>query len=120
MTPATLLLRQVNPYWIREGRITSQVFKPTPKDKGLLSVYDGDQATPQAAYAHYTQQLGLQSRGVVAVSVAECEQQELPVKPDPVPFPEHVVIDFRDFSESKIRTKAKHLTHAARIRGWQY
>ena len=120
MTPATLLLRQVNPNWVREGRITSQVFRPTPKDKGQLSVYDGDQMTPQQAYAHYTQLLVLNSVGIMAVTVAECEKQGLPVVPDPVPFPEHVLVDFRAFSNSDIKTKAKHLTQAARLRGWQH
>ena len=74
MTPTTFLLRQVNPNWVREGRITSQVFRPMPKDKGQLSVYDGDQMTPQQAYAHYTQQLALNSVGIMAVTVAECEK----------------------------------------------
>ena len=57
MTPATLLLRQVNPSWIKNGRITSQVFKPTPKDAGCLSVYDGDQITAEASWRHYTIEL---------------------------------------------------------------
>ena len=67
MTPGTLLLRHVHPNWIREGRITSQVFSPTPKDKKRLSVYDGDLMTAEEAYVHYTQQLGLPSLGVMAV-----------------------------------------------------
>lgn len=120
MTPETLLLRQVHPNWIREGRITSQVFRPTPKDKKQLSMYDGNQVTAREAHAHYTQQLELSSVGVMAVTVAECQQQELPVVPDPVPFPAHVVIDFHAFSNAEIKTKAKHLTRAARLRGWQY
>ena len=33
MTDDTLLLRQVNPVWIQAGRITSQVFRPTPTDQ---------------------------------------------------------------------------------------
>lgn len=120
MTPETLLLRQVNPNWIRDGRITSQVFRPTPKDKKQLSVYDGGQMTAREAYAHYTQQLQLSSVGVMAVTVGECQQQDLPVVPDPVPFPAHVVIDFHLFSNSESKTKAKHLTRAATLRGWQY
>ena len=120
MTPETLLLRQVNPNWIREGRITSQVFRPTPKDQGQLSVYDGDQIPPQQAYTHYTETLMLNSAGVMAVTVAECQRQQLPVLPDPVPFPEHVLVDFRALSNSEIKTKSKHLTQAARLRGWQY
>ncbi len=120
MTLDILLLRQVNPGWIREGRITSQAFKPTAKDQKKLSVYDGDRMTAQQAYRHYTQQLRLTSVGVMALTVAECWQQELPVTCDPEPFQEHVVIDFRDCSNADIKTKAKYLTRAAVLRGWQY
>ena len=120
MTRDTLLFRQVNPGWIREGRVTSQAFKPTAKDGKKLSVYDGDQVMAQQAYVHYTSSLGLPSVGVMAVNVHECGQQSLPVTPDPVLFPEHVVIDFRDCSNTDIKTKAKYLTRAATLRGWQY
>ena len=120
MTLDTLLLRQVNPGWIREGRITSQAFKPTAKDQGKLSVYDGDRMTAQQAYCHYAYKLCLTSVGVMALTVAECGKQELPVTPDPEPFPEHVVIDFRDCSNADIKTKAQYLTRAAVLRGWQY
>lgn len=120
MTPATLLLRQVHPRWIRDGRVTSQAFRPTRKDEGLLSVYDGDQIDAKSAYEHYTGQLGLGSAGAMAVTVAECVQQGLTAKTDPVPFPEHVVIDFRSYSRSQIEAKAKYLTRVAMKRGWQY
>ena len=76
--------------------------------------------TAQEAYRHYTQQLRLTSAGVMALTVAECRQQELPVTPDPKPFPEHVVIDFSDYSNTDIKTKAKYSTGAAMLRGWQY
>lgn len=83
-------------------------------------MYDGDQMTPRQAYTHYTRLLVLNSVGVMAVTVAECGQQKLPVVPDPVSFPEHILVDFRAFSNSDIKTKAKHLTQAAHLRGWQY
>lgn len=120
MRPETLLFRQVNPHWIREGRVTSQAFRPTTKDEGRLSVYDGDQLTAEQAYVHYTSRLGLASAGVLAVSVEECGQQGLPVTPDPDPFPEHVVIDFSNCTNTETRTKAQHLTRAAVHRGWQF
>ena len=120
MTDDTLLLRQVNPAWIQAGRITSQVFRPTPKDSKRLSVYDGDQISAEDAWGHYVKELRLSSSGVVAVTVAECGEQDLPVEPDPNPFPEHVVIKFDDCSNSQIKTKAKKLTRAAEARGWQY
>ena len=120
MTADTLLLRQVNPHWIRNGRITSQVFKPTPKDEKRLSVYDGDKVSPEESFRHFTEKLSLSSAGVMAVTMAECRQEELPVIPDPARFPEHVVIDFSSCSNSEIKTKAKLLTKAAENRGWQY
>jgi hypothetical protein len=54
MTGATFLLRQVHPSFVQAGRVTSQAFRPTPKDRSLLSVYDGDQITPEAAWIHFT------------------------------------------------------------------
>lgn len=33
-----LLHRQVHPNWIRDGRITSQAFRPTKKDDNKLSI----------------------------------------------------------------------------------
>ena len=120
MTPDTLLFRQVNPSWIKNGRITSQVFKPTPKDKGYLSVYDGDQITAEASWRHYTTDPRNSSVGVFAVTVCECKKYDLCVKHDPDPFPEHMLIKFKGFSRSQIEKKAKRLKEAAEIRGWQY
>lgn len=121
MTTDTLLLRQVNPSWVQAGRITSQVFKPTPKDDKRVSAYDGDQITPKDSWTHYNEELGFQSVGVVAVTVGECEKHELIAEPDPEPFPAHVVIKFDGcVSNSQIEKKAKHLKKAAETRGWQY
>lgn len=121
MTTDTMLLRQVSPSWVQAGRITSQVFKPTPKDEKRLSAYDGDQVSPADSWTHYKQSLGYESVGVVAVTVGECEKYELPAVADPKPFPEHVVIKFDGCdSNSQIEKKAKHLKKAAETRGWQY
>lgn len=118
MNSSTLLLRQVNPAWVQEGRITSQVFKPTPKDRLCLSVYDGDQMSALEAWSHYTSDLGFASTGVVAVTVAECEALDLPAEPDPEPFPAHAIIRFDACSTSQIEKKAKRLKAAAEARGW--
>lgn len=120
MTNETMLHRQVNPSWVQNGRVTSQAFKPTPKDEGLLSVYDGDLVTAEKAWLHFTTVLKFTSAGSLAVTVAECTTNELPVKPDPKPFPEHVVIDFTSFSGNQIEKKAKKLKLLADARGWQY
>ncbi len=120
MTGQTLLFRQVNPSWVHDGRITSQVFRPTPKDEKHLSVYDGDLITAEQAWTHFTLILGHSSTGVMAVSVEECRNQSLPAIPDPGLFPEHAFIDFSQSSEGEIRKKAKYLRAAAESRGWQH
>lgn len=120
MTSDTLLFRQVNPYWMQQDRITSQTFKPTPKDKEKLSAYDGDQVTAEESWEHYTRRLGFQSVGVVAVTVDECAKQELQAIPDPTPFPAHVFIDFSGLSGNQKIMKAKSLRVIAQNRGWQY
>jgi hypothetical protein len=116
----TLLLRQVSPGWLQKGRVTSQLFRPTPKDKGMISVYDGDQITPEAAWTHFTNVLGLQSEGVLAVTLQECRDHEIPAIPSPKEFQEHVLLDFRAFSRNQTQNLAKRLTQYANARGWQY
>lgn len=120
MNKTTLLLRQVNPAWIQAGRVTSQVFRPTQKDQHQLSVYNGALITPQNAWNHFTDALGRNSIGVLAVSVEECYTQGLEVRSDPDPFPEHAVIDFGTFGKGDIDRKAKHLRANAEARGWLY
>jgi hypothetical protein len=68
MPENTFLYRQVHPSWVQAGRITSQVFKPTPKDENKLSAYDGDRISAEKAWIHYTRELSLSSCGVVAVT----------------------------------------------------
>ena len=116
-----LLHRQVHPSWVQEGRVSSQAFSPTPKDAGLLSVYDGTQMTPEASFAHYTSALGLVAVGTVSVSTDEVVDLGLAWRPDPEPFPEHSVIDFTALtSAAKVKAKAQALAERARKRGWTY
>jgi hypothetical protein len=120
VTSETLLFRQVNPSWVQAGRVTSQVFKPTSKDRGNLSVYDGDQLTAEDAWKHYTEQLEYASVGVLAVTVRECEMLDLAAEADPKPFPAHIVIRFGDLARAEIERKAKRLKSVAVSRGWLY
>ncbi len=120
MQADTLLLRQVNPSWNHNGRVSSQVFTPTAKDEGMLSAYNGDMIQPEKSWEHYTIALGLKSDGVVAVTVGECNAEQLPTVHDEQPYPEHCFIDFRDssLSGSAIKKKADNLAKLARSRGW--
>lgn len=120
MNGQTLLHRQVHPSFVHEGRVSSQAFRPTPNHEKKLSVYDGDQITAENAWKHYTQKLGCESVGAMAVTVEECEKESLPVVEDSASFAEHVLIDFSAFGGNEIVRKSKRLQQAAERRGWQY
>lgn len=118
MKPETLLLRQVHPDFIPEAQLTSQAFMPFPKDKGKLSVYDGDQISPQDSYKHYTEILGNKAAGVWGVTCAEVSTVGLASAPDPLEnFPSHAVVDFTALPEKSFRKLAKRLKSAAVARG---
>ena len=118
MNDETLLLRQIHPRFVQRDRVTSQAFTPRSTDGNRLSVYDGDQIQPAAAWRHYTTRQSLESAGVMAVTLAECTVLDLPVRPDPAPFPEHAVIDFGGLGRRAISRAAKRLRDAASRRGW--
>jgi hypothetical protein len=120
MNPETPLLRQIHPAFVQEGRVTSQAFRPTPKDENHLSVYDGNQISAPAAWQHFVSNPVCRSVGVMAVTVGECEQQDLPVEADGIGYKEHCTIDFSAFKEKEIKRKSKALTAHANARGWLF
>ena len=121
MNGGTLLHRQVNPSWIDNGQVTSQAFRPTPKDRKRLSVYDGDLTSPEEAWKHFTSHLKKESVGVLSVFCQECEDLELPVESDPQElFQFHAIINFCDYGSSQIRKKSRQLTKLAWKRGWRH
>lgn len=118
MTGKTPLWRQVNPHWIREGRVSSQAFRPTKKDANRLSVDNGDLISAREAYHSFSARF--ESAGVLAVLVAECEAQDLQVVPDGLEGrPAHTAIDFGGLSVGKTRKAAERLRDHAVRRGWQ-
>ena len=117
MNGSTPLLRQIHPSFVKLGRITSQAFRPTPKDEHKLSVYDGDLITPAAAWQHYRTR-NLESAGVLAVTVGECQNEDLPVRSSPEHFLEHAEIDYTGLSSNECERKGKKLKGAAEARGW--
>lgn len=119
MNNDTLLYRIIGASMLLQaGQVSSQAFHPRPSDNKLLSVYDGDRINPKAARRHYTRDDDNPPVGVLAVSVAECSSQCLSVRADPIPFPEHALIDFSPFGTSSIKRKSKRLRDAAMVRGW--
>lgn len=120
MTANTLLFRQIHPSFVQNGRVTSQPFRPTPKDQSMLSVYDGDLISPEKSWVHFTTKLMRQSEGTMAVSVAECATEHLNVLADPDTFLEHALIDFTGLTDKQCHTKSKKLQAKATERGWCY
>jgi hypothetical protein len=120
MRSETILIRQIHPSFIQDGRVGSNAFCPTSKDDGKLSTYDGDKIDAESAWKHYTDDLGYQSVGAYGLSVGECMSWDLQVSEDPEPFPEHVVIDFNAHGASAVKKKGKQLRKCAVDRGWLY
>ena len=120
MTPNTLLLRQIHPSFIQDGRVTSQAFRPTPKDESLLSVDDGDRVTAEASWQRFITSPACKSVGVQALSLAECTAQELSLIEDGNPHTEHCSIDFTAFEKKTIEKKSKLLRAKAEARGWLF
>ena len=120
MTPRTLLLRQIHPNFVQADRVTSQAFRPTPKDQNKLSADDGDRISPEAAWKRFVENPDCRSVGVMAIGHAECVDKSLEVIADGDPYPEHVSIDFKDFKTSQIEKIAKRLALQARARGWLF
>lgn len=120
MRPQTLLLRQIHPAFVQQGRVSSQSFRPTPKDSNMLSVYDGDRISAADSWHHFMGMPGCRSCGVMAVTNAECVSLDIEVLADGVPFPEHASLDFSHFTKSEVERKAKLLSAFARSRGWVY
>jgi hypothetical protein len=117
MTGTTLLLRQIHPSFVKLGRVTSQAFRPTPKDEQKLSVYNGDMITAAASWVHYRGRK-LESVGVMAVTVEECTREDLVARSSPKEFAEHAEIDFLNFNPKQCEKKGKKLKNVAESRGW--
>lgn len=128
MNQHTLLLRQVHPSFVQADKIssqvfsiTSQVFKPTPKDENRLSVYNGDKFTAEESYTHFINiDANNKSDGVVGVTPDECDSENLNCSENNDPFDGHSIIDFTSLTSGQIEKKAKKLKAYALKRGWLY
>ena len=116
MKADTLLLRQVHPNWIKGDKLLSVAFRPFPKDENQLSVYDGDQITPEASWDHFTQ--NFKADGTWAVTPTETANLSLPASPLVEGyFPEHCIIDFTGHDLKAQKAKSTLLAIQAEKRG---
>ena len=119
MDKLTILLRQIHPCFFKKGKILQGAFDPYDHDN--ISVYDGSQISPEAAFTHYKDVFNLASIGVAGVSVDECEQTNLTVTPTPSPKnPAHCLIDFNDIPLRERQFKVMRLCLLANQRGLLY
>lgn len=116
-----LLHRQVHPSFVRNGRLSSQAFKPNSQDAGQLSVSRDALATAKMAYERYIAR-GRPSCGVWSVTVQECGQVGVMAYQDPLPDDEaHALVDFAALpTKSQWEKVSDKLAAFARARGCQH
>ena len=120
MNHETPLWRQIHPSFMVASQPGSQAFRPTPKDQDLLSFDDGSRISVEASWQRHTGTRGLASIGVLAVTVAECAGEGLPVIADGIPDPEHVSVAFSGITTGQRKAISKRLRDFAVARGWQF
>lgn len=91
-----LLMRQVHPNVMQEGRLWSGAFTPTKVDNGLLSTDRDSIISPKDAYERYLKAKALtQAGGSWGVSINEFKAMGLFCYSDPVADNDaHVLVDF--------------------------
>lgn len=120
-----LLFRQVHPSFIQAGRVTSQAFRPTPKDEKKLSTNRSTKTTAKESYTLHTKEKKLSSDGVWGVTVEEVNEiADLEIIEDPLENPldlSHTLIDFSKLTpESSVKAIGSKLADKARSRGCLY
>lgn len=117
------LHRQVNPSWVHEGRVSSQAFRPTPKDNGRLSVDRASICSAQESFERFVANKW-SSTGVWAVTVGETIDAGLKAYPDRDPpgqsNPAHAYVHFSDLPKNQVKKKAQVLAGHAHQRGCVY
>lgn len=122
-----LVWRNAHPEWIVNGGLTSQAFRPTPKDRKKLSGARQGKVSAEDHFKEFTEDLGLASAGVWAVSVGEVQDEELrsiydensPSAPNPCPKG-HTSLDFTTVSSSKAKRIGGRLRERAEQRDLQH
>jgi hypothetical protein len=121
--PGELLMRQVHPSQITEGRPAQSTFTPTDNDNGLLSADRESLISPKMAYERYLRNKNLAAAGGTwGVSVKEFLDLGLKSHADPLPENmAHALVDFTLVADRKQwRAKGKLVYARARDRGRLY
>lgn len=122
-----LLWRNAHPDWIENGKLTSQAFRPTPKDQNKLSSARASKVSVENNFKEFTGDFGLASIGVWAVSVGEAGAEDIqaiydehsPSTPTPC-LTGHTSLDFAEISNNRAKRIGSRLRDQAEKRGVQY
>lgn len=122
-----LVWRNVNPAWVTDGGISSQAFRPTPKDEAKLSSAREQKVSAAEHFREFTEDLNLDSVGVWAVSVGEANANGIPsIYDEHAPSMKgcptgHTSLDFTNMtSKSRQRRVSGALRDKAEARGTQF
>jgi hypothetical protein len=116
-----ILWRQIHPGFLHDGEVSSQAFRPTPKDDGKVSMRRQAFGAGRAYVDH--QRLGFRTAGTWGVSVGEVmhtqaravDDASAPGRPEA-----HAYIDYRHLNRRQTEATAKLLKVAAIARGRAY
>lgn len=118
-----ILLRQVNPAFVQDGRIGSSVFEPSKKDNDHLSCSQKKLIVEKESHQIYTTVKNFKSCGVASVSIGEVAVTGLAAFESKISDADkfdqaHAHIDFsKSASKNERKNKAKALAEKARQRG---
>lgn len=117
-----LLMRQVHPNLMQEGRLWSGAFTPTKADSGLLSSDRDSLISPKDAYERYLKAKALtQAGGSWGVSINEFRAIDLVCYSDPLTDNDaHVLVDFAAKGADKEKGLGKLAYVKATARGRLY
>ncbi len=117
-----LLMRQVHPNLMQEGRLWSGAFTPTKTDSGLLSADRDSVISPKDAYERYLRLKALtQAGGTWGVSVSEFTAIDLVCYSDPIADNDaHVLVDYAAKGADKEKGLGKLAYSKASARGRLY
>ncbi len=117
--PYEVQFRQAHPAWVEDGRPTRQIFLPTKKDAGQLSLDRSHSTTPEQCYSNF-QSLGLASSGVFGLTPEEFSEGPHPLDcfASPAPNnPHHSHADFTGLTHGQQKAKSIMLLKHAIARG---
>lgn len=124
MSDDELLHRQIHPAWFEEGQPTSQGFRPTGKDDGMLSVDRSTLSTAEASFVLHRDGKGLQTAGTWGLTVGEFLAEDVRCRKDPIEAsqdepanPAHAVADFTPHGTGRCKIISKRLRNVAVGRG---